>query len=73
MYRRHVVRFSLMIHETNRFDESELLDIVRAKDCFSPRYRTAALRHLVMDAPLSVTQGRPFAERRRLVRRHYGV
>jgi hypothetical protein len=73
MYRYHVVRFSRLINETSHFNESDLLLIVRSKDCYSPRYRAAALRHLVMCAPLSVTQGRPFAERRRMVRVHYGA
>jgi hypothetical protein len=35
--------------------------------------RAAALRWLVHLAPLSVTQGAPFAERRRLARIHYRV
>ena len=66
-------RFHLLVHETYRFNEQELLVIVRGRDVFSPRYRAAALRHLHRIAPLEVTQGRPFAEARRLARRHYGV
>jgi len=38
---------------------------------YSARLRAAALRVLTAIAPIEVTQGRPFAERRRLVRRHY--
>ena len=37
------------------------------------RFRAAALRNLVACAPLEVTRGRPFLERRRLVRKHYRV
>lgn len=35
--------------------------------------RAAGLRVLIARAPVSVTLGRPFAERRRLVRQHYAV
>ncbi|TDN59059.1 hypothetical protein [Paraburkholderia sp. BL10I2N1] len=73
MYRPHIVRFALMIYETYRYSLAEQIEIVRAKDRYSPRYRAAALRHIAIDAPLSVTLGRPFAERRRLVRRYYGI
>lgn len=65
--------FYRLVHETYGLAEAELLVIIRAKGVFSPRYRAAALRHLHRIAPLDVTQGRPFAEARRLVRRHYGV
>ncbi|WP_158244555.1 hypothetical protein [Paraburkholderia rhynchosiae] len=48
-----------------------LITIVRACDCYSPMFRAAALRHIVMQAPLQVTGGQPFAARRRAVRRFY--
>ena len=38
---------------------------------YSARLRSAALRVLVAKSPIEITQGRPFAERRRLVRQHY--
>ena len=38
-----------------------------------PLARAAALRILVATAPIDVTQGRPFLERRWLVREHYRV
>jgi hypothetical protein len=40
---------------------------------YSPWVRAAALRNLTCQAPLDVTLGRPYAERRRLVRKHYNV
>lgn len=40
---------------------------------YSARLRSAALRVLVGKSPLEVTQGRPYAERRRLVRQHYRI
>lgn len=37
------------------------------------RVRAAALRVLVARAPIEVTHGRPYPERRLLVRKHYQV
>ena len=49
-----------------------LVRIIRDKT-YSPRFRSAALRNLVGQAPLEVTHGQPYAARRRLVRKHYQV
>jgi hypothetical protein len=73
MNRQRIVRFGLMIRQTHGLSRGQLLSIVKAKKCHSTHFRAAALRHLVMDAPLAVTCGRPFAERRRRVRQHYGI
>ena len=73
MVRPHVVRFSRMVYDCYRCSHGQLLEIISAKGRLSARYRAAALRNLVGNAPLSVTLGRPYAERRRLVRKHYGV
>lgn len=37
------------------------------------RVRAAALRNLTCEAPLHRTQGRPYAERRRIVRKYYKI
>ena len=66
-------QFYRLVFETYVLNESQLLLIVRSKDVWSARYRAAALRHLHRLAPLDVTQGRPFADARRLARRNYGV
>ena len=52
---------------------TQLIDVARDGKQYSPRSRAAALRHIVARAPITVTQGRPYAARRRLVRRHFGV
>lgn len=49
-----------------------VLRVIR-EPSYPPRVRAAALRILVDRAPIDVTKGRPFAERRRLVRKHYKV
>lgn len=61
------------IRATHCLPAYHLVRIIRSKDCYSVRVRAAALRNLVGIASLDVTQGRPFAERRRLVRQHYDV
>lgn len=73
MNRRRIVCFAMLLHATNGLPQERLLGIVKARKGYSPHYRATDLRHLVSNAPLAVTRGRPFAERRRRVRRHYGV
>ncbi len=73
MNRKRILRFGLMIFQTSGLDQETLVHIVRARKRYSTHFRAAALRNLICDAPLAVTGGRPFAERRRRVRRHYGV
>ena len=51
----------------------QLMYVLSRPDRYSPLFRSAALRNLVASAPLTVTQGRSYLERRRLVRCHYGV
>lgn len=67
------IRFSRCIFQTYRLPAEALVAIARDRARYTPVMRAAALRNLVGEAPLAVTQGRPFAERRRLVRAHYGV
>lgn len=73
MNRQKIISFSRLVHETYRYPREVLLQMVKAKDCYSLQRRAAALRHLVRGAPLEVTGGRPFAESRRRVRKHYGI
>jgi hypothetical protein len=73
MNRQRVLRFALQVYRTSFLSHDALIDVVKAKRLYSTHYRAAALRHVVLNAPLSVTGGRSFAERRRLVRRHYGI
>jgi hypothetical protein len=49
-----------------------LVRVIRDKS-YSALLRSAALRNLTCIAPLEVTQGQPYAQRRRLVRKHYNV
>lgn len=51
----------------------QLMFVLARPDRYSPVFRSAALRNLVARTPVNVTQGRPYLERRRLVRCHYGV
>jgi hypothetical protein len=73
MLNRRLARFSRLVHGTYRLPESVLLSIVMARGRYPATFRAAALRNLVAQAPVSVTRGLPFAQRRRLVRRHYGI
>ena len=73
MNRQRIFRFGLMIWQTGGLSPEQLLRIVKSKRRYSPHFRAAALRRLVLEAPLSVTCGKPFAERRRRVRQHYSV
>lgn len=73
MLNRKLARFSRLVHETYRLPQAVLLSICRARGQYPATYRAAALRHLIAEAPVSVTHGLPFAQRRRLVRRHYGI
>lgn len=73
MNRERILRFAMMLYQLYGLSNSELVRIAKAKRRYSTHYRAAALRHLVIDAPLSVTGGQPFAERRRRVRKHYGI
>lgn len=65
-------RFFANIRATRRLREEELVRIAADKG-YSLSVRSAALRNLVTLAPVEVTLGRPFAQRRRLVREHYGI
>lgn len=51
----------------------ELVQIVRNRGRYQIIYRLAALRCLVARAPLEVTHGAPYLQRRMAVRRHYRV
>ncbi|OLL27190.1 hypothetical protein BTH42_34065 [Burkholderia sp. SRS-W-2-2016] len=67
------LRIGMQMHCLSYETHDRLLRIVKSKKRYSPHYRAAALRLLVVAAPGSVTGGRVFAERRRRVRIHYGI
>lgn len=67
------LRFFGHIRATDVLPVHHLVRIARCSDTYPARMRAAALRNLVAKAPLDVTQGRPFAARRKLVRAHYGI
>ncbi|MGF6969594.1 hypothetical protein OKW43_006689 [Paraburkholderia sp. WC7.3g] len=71
MSRQRIYLFSRYVARTYVLPLENLIAIVRARDCYSPMFRAAALRHIVMQAPLQVTGGQPFAARRRAVRSFY--
>ena len=72
MLTRRLTRLITLVHGLYRQPPQELTEIVRDKR-YPLLFREAALRCLVHSAPISVTKGAPFAERRRYVRRFYGV
>ena len=72
MLTKRLTRLMAFIQGLSNQQPPELREIVGEKR-YPPLMREAALRWLVHSAPLSVTQGAPFAERRRYVRRYYGV
>lgn len=71
MTRQRIYLFSRYVARTYTLPLEHLINIVRARDCYSPMFRAAALRHVVLQAPLDVTGGQPFAARRRAVRQFY--
>jgi hypothetical protein len=50
----------------------DLVALIREQR-YPPLLRIAALRWLIHLAPLDVTHGAPYVDRRRHVRQHYGV
>jgi len=66
-------RFFGHIRSTYVLPRYHLVRVLQAKDQYTPLMRVAALRNLVACAPQHITQGRPYVERRRLVRQHFGV
>ncbi len=66
-------RFFFYVRQTYGLAEDELVRVIRASEQYTPALRVAALRNLVAIAPISVTQGRCYAQRRSLVRAHYAI
>jgi hypothetical protein len=73
MNRERILSFSMQMFHLYGLSKAELVRIVKSKRRYSAQYRAAALRRLVVDAPLSVTGGQPFAQHRLRVRAHYGI
>lgn len=66
-------RFFWHIRTTYVQPPFRLIRIIRSADSYSPLMRAAALRNLIATAPIEVTRGCCYPERRRLVRAHYRV
>lgn len=66
-------RFFGHIRATNVLPIHHLVRVASAKGNYTSLMRAAALRNLVASAPLEVTKGRCYLERRQLVRAHYGI
>jgi hypothetical protein len=66
-------RFFRLIHDTYKLPTEALLAVIADKQRYSVRLRAAALRNLACSAPVSLTQGRCYLARRRIVRAHYGI
>lgn len=66
-------RFFALLRDTYKLPTEVLLAVIADKQRYSVRFRAAALRNLVCNAPVSLTQGRCYAARRRIVRAHYGI
>ncbi|WP_165489504.1 hypothetical protein [Paraburkholderia hospita] len=52
MFRQRIIRFSRNVARTYALPLDVLVSIVRAPDRYSPMFRAAALRHIVLQAPL---------------------
>jgi hypothetical protein len=72
MLTRRLTRLITFAQGLSRQPPQALQAIVREKR-YPPLLREAALRWLVHAAPLAVTRGAPFAQRRRYVRQFYEV
>lgn len=66
-------RFFGHLRATYVLPEHHLVRIAKSANSYSSAVRAAALRNLVCKAPLEVTKGLPYAQRRRLCRVHYGI
>ena len=72
MWSHRIHRLVVFCAGLRSFPTDRLVAIVREQR-HTPLLRCAALRALVAQAPPQVTRGAPYAQRRRSVRRHYGV
>jgi len=66
-------RFMQHVRTTYVLPRFHLLRVIRSAKSYSPLMRAAALRNLVCSAPIEITRGRCYSERRRLVRAYFGV
>ncbi|ABD71990.1 hypothetical protein Rfer_4304 (plasmid) [Rhodoferax ferrireducens T118] len=65
-------RFYRDIRYCYTMTQERLVDIVRNKQ-LSPMFRAAALRNVVCNADITITKGRTWGHRRRLVRQHFNI
>lgn len=68
--RRH--RFVVYLSQIRYFQTYILMEIIRDTSR-TKLFRLAALRTLVCASPIEITQGRPYIERKKLVRTHYQI
>ena len=66
-------RFGVLVADASKLDDGQLLRIVQARQSLTPLARAAALRILIGRAPLEVTRGAVYLERRAYVRAEYGI
>jgi hypothetical protein len=64
----------LMVYTTGlrQYTTEQLLSLLRERR-YPPLLRAAALRWLINWAPVGITRGAPFEQKRRYVRQHYGI
>ncbi len=65
-------RFYRDIRYCHTMTHERLVDIVRNRQ-LSPQFRAAALRNVVCNADITITKGRTWGLKRRLVRQHFNI
>jgi hypothetical protein len=65
-------RLAVLSTGLRKYSTEGLLSVIRERR-YPPLLRIAALRWLIYRAPLDITKGAPYLERRRYVRQHYAV
>lgn len=73
MLTRRRERFNRLVHDASKMDTHALVECVRAKTRFTPLARVAALRVLIHHAPIEITRGAVYLQRRAFVREHFKV
>ena len=65
-------RFMVLLTGLRHYTTEQLLAVMQDRR-YPPLMRVAALRWLIHWAPLDITKGAPYLQRRRYVRQHRGV
>lgn len=69
---RRRTKFTTFLLGLRKYSADQLIEMLNEKH-HAPLLRCAALRWLISAAPLEITQGAPYGERRRYVRRHHHI